>query len=182
MANREFSFSLGAGVSASSAITDPEVAAELFKLYNAVNTVALTLDLYTNGLETSEADRPFVSNAVINKEAKLSRVYLVANVDLVKGTLVYVRGDGKVDKALNTPQNLLTKFIVMSDTLAGAYAPLARRGVIDGFVGLTPGNMAYTSTVAGGILFGATPGAGVQYIGFVISPTSIYFDPDLYIS
>jgi hypothetical protein len=169
MANRELSFNLGAGVSSSSAVEDPEVAAELLKLYNALNTIAFKLDEYTGAINAAPADRPYISASVACRAAYINRIYKYTAGALTARTLVNIDSSGNI-VAADIDVNR-AHAIVMEDTAADSYAPITLGGIVGGFVGLTPGAYYYLSTTAGAIQLGVT----AQKVGFAVSSTELAF-------
>lgn len=177
MANRELSFSLGAGVSSTAATEDQELGAELYKLYNAINTVALKLDEYTAPIPLPASDRPYVSFTSANKADNVSRLYGYATVALIKGTIVYWNASGQLAKHAASTGGMA--LIVLEDTALGGYAPVARNGVVDGFVGLTTGTAYVASVTAGAIATSVVTGNARRFLGYALSPTVFYFCPDI---
>lgn len=164
---RELSFSLGIGATSTSEITDPEIAAELLKLYNAVNTLAAKLDEYTGALTTPPVDRPYILPSAASRAKYVNRAYILSANPVTARTVVNIYSGGIRAAVSGT---YAAHAIVLEDTAANDYAPITLLGVIGGFVGLTVGAPYYAS---------ATPGAisssGTQKIGFAISSTELAF-------
>ena len=176
MGNKELSFSLPIGAAFTAEIEDQQLAQELYKLYNAVNLIASKLDEYTGGLNASPTDRPYIPPAQASRAAGINRVYGEATVDLLQGTIVAFNVSGKLVKAsASTPVHA----IVMEDTVLGNFAPVTLQGVLDGFIGLTPGSYYVASTTPGAIATSVPAGNTRRYVGFAITPTSLAFYPDM---
>jgi len=173
---RELSFQLGIGTSASSAISDPEAAAEFTKLYNAVNLLAYKLDEYTGSIAAPASDRPYLTPQAVNKSAGVSRLYGEATVALVVGAIVNFTSSGKLELA--TVANG-AHCIVLENTAVGDFAPVARNAVLTAFAGLTPGKIYYQSpTVAGGITLLVPSGQIKRAVGFAVNSSTLAFYPD----
>jgi len=166
---RELSFNLGLPSAATSSIQDPEVSAEMYKIYNAINNLALKLDEYTGGLTVSPPDRPYTPSSLANRSKYVNRGYILAPSALAAKTVVNVYAGG-VRAALHSSQP--AHAIVLEDTAANDYAPIALQGVIDGFVGLTVGAPYYLSSGTPGAI---TATAGTQKIGFALTSTALAF-------
>lgn len=168
MTIRELSFNLGIGTTPQATDVSPEMAAELYKIYNAINTLGLKLDEYTGAINAPVADRPYILPASASRDAYVSRFYVLTSVDITSKTLVNIYSGGIRAAVVGTYQ---AHGIVLEDTAAGNYAPVAMRGVIGGFIGLTVGAPYYCSATPGAIQSGST----AQKIGFAISATELGF-------
>lgn len=177
---RELSFSLPIGATPKYLSEDVELAAELFILYQALNSLALQLDSATGGLAVSASDRPYVLPVSASKEVNISRAYGKATVDLTEGEVVHFNASGELVKAQATTTHLLkAQAVVLENTVAGGYAPLAHRGIVKAYIGLTPGSYYYLSTTAGAISASAPATSNtLQYLGFARSATEFYFCPE----
>ena len=164
---REFSFNLGIGATPQASDVNPDVAAELYRIYNAINTLGLKLDEYTGAINAPVADRPYILPSVASRDAYINRIYVLTTTALTAKTVVNIYSGGLRAAVSGTYP---AHGIVLEDTAAGNYAPVSLRGVIGGFVGLTVGGSYFAS---------ATPGAisssGTQKIGFAISSTELGF-------
>lgn len=165
---KELSFNLGLGANSTSAVEDPEAAAEFLKLYNAVNTLAVKLDEYTGALTITPADRPYVPTSTSNRAKYVNRLYYPAPSALAKNTVVNIYSGGVQAAVVGSKA---AHAIVLEDTAAGDYAPVTLQGVIGGFVGLTVGAPYYLSASPGAIQSGAT----AQKVGFATSSTELAF-------
>jgi hypothetical protein len=177
---RELSFSLSIGSTPLTEPEDQEMAAELFRIYQAINSLATQVDTATGGLAIAAADRPYVLPSTASKEANMSRGYGKATVDLTIGEIVHFNSAGELVKAQATGTHLLKgQGIVLENTVTDGYAPIAYRGIIKAFVGLTVGNYYFLSLTAGAISNAApTAGNTLQYLGYAVSSTELYFCPE----
>jgi len=141
---------------------NPELYAEMAKVYNALKALGLALDTYTG-------------SPIFTVEATEALVY----ADLVD--LYDVAGVLKARKANATDHTKPCKaFCSEAGGIAiGASGNITLRGFIS-IAGVTPGLLYYTSTTAGGILNGKPGGAGnlQQCIGYGLDTTTIYFNPE----
>lgn len=175
---RELSFQLGIGTSASSAIEDSEVTAELNKLYNALNLIAYKLDEYTGSIPAAVDDRAYVNPVIINRAGYTNRLYGKATVSLVTGALVKFNSSGELEFATSSGG---VHGIVLEDTAATNYAPIAVNAVVNAFAGLMAGNYyAVSTTVPGGIMLASSVPSGQirRIVGFAINSTTLAFYPD----
>lgn len=181
MSNRELSFSLGIGTTPQSEIEDPDLSAEMFRLYNAINTIASQLDAVSGSLVAAAADRPYILPSVASKELNITRGYGYATVAFALGELAHLNSSGQLVKALSdTSHSLKAQVVITQATVLGGYAPYSFAGVIKAYVGLAAGSYYYLSETAGAIssLLPAT-GKTVQIVGFAVSPSELYFKPSM---
>lgn len=165
---KELSFNLGLGSSSTSAVQDAEVSAELLKIYNAINTLATKLDEYTGSLTSTPPDRPYLPTSLVNRSRYVNRAYIITTGALTARTVVNVYSGGLRAGVVGT---YAAHAIVLEDTAANDYAPIALQGVVGGFVGLTVGAPYYLSSTPGAIQSGAT----AQKIGFALTSTDLAF-------
>ena len=168
MTIRELSFNLGIGTSPQLVDASPDLQSEMYKIYNALNTLGFKLDEYTGAINAPVADRPYIPPSAASRDAYISRIYVLTSTALTAKTLVNIYSGGLRASVVGTYQ---AHGIVLEDTAAGNYAPVAMRGVIGGFVGLTVGAPYYASATPGAIQSGST----AQKIGFAISATELGF-------
>lgn len=177
---KELSFSTGIGATPLTEPEDAEMANELFRIYQALNVLAYQIDSATGGLAAPLADRNYIIPSVASKEANMSRCYGLATVALTAGEIVHFNSAGQLVKAQSTTTHLLKgQAVVLVSTALGAYAPLSLRGVVKLYAGLNPGTYYKLSTTAGGIS-AIDPAATntLQYLGFALSPSELYFCPE----
>jgi hypothetical protein len=179
---RELSFSLGIGATPLYDQPDaPDLAAELFRIYQAINTTAFQLDAASNSIAAPIADRAYILASTASKEVNISRIYGQASVDLVAGEVVHFGSNYSLSKAQsNGTHNLKAQGIALTTGLAGTWIPVALRGVCRLFVGLSAGTDYYLSMTAGNIsALLPTAGNTVQYVGFALSGSELYFSPEV---
>lgn len=164
---RELSFNLGIGSTPQAADVGPDMLAELYRIYNALNTLGFKLDEYTGAINAPVADRPYIPPSFASRDAYVSRFYVLTANAITAKTLVNIYSGGVRAAVSGTYP---AHGIVLEDTAAGNYAPVAMRGVIGGFVGLTVGGSYFTSASAGAI-----SSSGTQKIGFAVSTTELGF-------
>lgn len=177
---KELSFSLGIGATPLYEPEDPELAFELFRIYQALNVLAAQLDSATGSLQAASADRVYILPSAASKEANITRGYGYATVALTAGELVHINALGQLEKAQSTTTHLLKAHAVVTEsTLAGLYAPISMRGVFRLYTGLTPGADYMLSTTAGAISVLAPAATNtLQYLGFAMSSSELYFEPE----
>jgi hypothetical protein len=165
---KELSFNLGLSASTTANVQDPEVATELLKLYNAINNLAYKVDEYTGSLIAPPTDRPYIPTSTVNRSRYISKAYILTTSALAARTVVNIYSGGLRAGVVTTyPAHA----IVLEDTAANDYAPIALQGVVGGFVGLTVGAPYYLSATPGTIQSAAT----AQKIGFALSATELAF-------
>jgi hypothetical protein len=177
---KQLSFQLGLDALPAEAM-DPATYAELIKIYNSIHTLATTLDAVTGPLPVHLSDRAYVSPVETVKLQNIARVYPQAAEDLAQGNVIYITSGGLAAKAVaDTFHNKKCRGIVQQAVNAGSYAEVVTCGVISGFVGLTPGQDFFLSTTAG-VMSNVGPAAGntLQFLGYAISSTQIYFNPEM---
>lgn len=175
-AKRDLSFQLGIGTSPSALIEDPELAAELLKIYNAVNLLAYKLDEYTGSISAPVGDRPYLKPVNANRAAGVNRLYAEATVDLVAGAIVAYNSSGKLVKS--TPA-LGAQGVVLENTSTGNFAPIAVNAVLNYYTGLIAGNYYYVSpSVPGGITNVAPVAGSRRLVGFAVDTFTLAFYPD----
>lgn len=176
---RELSFSLPIGTTPEQ-VEDQATNIELYKIYNAVNLLAFLLDSYTGAAPVAQGDRATVPVSQSSRLAQVNSGYAEAAVTLLAGDLVHFDSTGKMVKAQSTGTHLLKcQALVLEDTPSGTYGKYILSGVTTVISGLTPGAYYFLSTAAGFLGAGA-PAAGntLQYLGFAISSSQFYFNPE----
>lgn len=168
-APKELSFNLGIGAAFTGSIQDQEVAAEMYRIYNALNTLASKLDEYSGALSANVADRAYLPSSYTVKIGGITRLYKQTASALAVGTVVNIFSGG-CRAALHG--SFKAHAIVLEDTAAGNYAPVALMAVLPGFVALTPGADYFLSNSTPGAITGA---GGTQKVGFAVSPTELAF-------
>ncbi len=177
---RQLSFNLGIGTTPQTT-QNQDVDVELYRIYNALQTLAYYLDVYTGAAPVAQSERDL---AVAFQTSRLSQVnggFREAAATLIAGDLLHFNSSGKLVKAqANLSHNLKVQAVALEDCAIGQYCQFAFSGVIPLYSGLTAGNYYYLSTTAG-VLGAAAPGGGntTQLIGFAVSSAELYFQPSL---
>lgn len=183
MAFREFSFNVGISANPGS-VEDAAVEQELYKLYTAINALAYNLDLYTGMAPVIQADAPYANPALTSRLAAIGTMYLevAAASGVIIGDLLHVNNSSKVVLAQsNAGHSLRCQLVALTVAGLGEFVKCTHGGVIDGYVGLTPGNYYYLSTTAGAVA-AAAPGSGsktVQLVGWALTSTKLFFNPSI---
>ncbi len=172
--------SLNLGLPTSTSVQEPEMAQELNRLYNAVRTLARSLDLQSGALseESQYWSETGAQRCVFGKNSVL---YLEAGETLAYSNLVGIKSDGKAWKADDGVLKCIGFCNVKDGTTVGNYTEVQCFGIYPSFSAgtLTPGNFYYLSATAG--VVGAA-GSGPTYnqiIGFAVSDTVLLFNPQL---
>lgn len=104
-----------------------------------------------------------------------------AAVALLQATpLCYIKSNGTLDLANATAEGKEALVFVNDDFQAGNVVTYYTTGLIDGFVGLTPGTDYFMSAATSGAVTATAPttaGNVVQRIGVAVSSTAISFSP-----
>lgn len=141
--------------------TDPELFREMVKIYGALKSLALSIDIGTGSpIFTVEATEAIGATALVD-------LYNVA------GTL-------KARNANATDKTKPCKGYAPAAIASGAVGHVVLRGFIT-ISGVTPGAIYYTHTTNGQVVGTKPVGAGnlQQPIGFGLDSTTIYFNPEL---
>ncbi len=171
--DRELSFQLP--LPQSPLTENQELFQELLRVYNAIRTVAYKLDSYTGAIPPPTDDFAEVANSGI-KVNGMCKVYLPAYEDLVVGNTVYFFDDAgtvKARKAVSATAK--ARGFCSIAGLTGEVVEVTLIGLYPSFPAatLTPGNTYYQSVTAGAI-----GNAGFQAVGFALSDTQLFFNPD----
>lgn len=148
------------GIPATALTSNPELALELNKIYNALRALGVNLDLLSGDpIATIEATELIIASSAVN-------LYNVA------GTL-------KARNANATDHTKPCMGIAPAAIASGGFGKVTLRGFLV-IGGVTPGTLYYTSTTSGQITATKPAGAGnlVQCIGFGLDATTIYFNPE----
>lgn len=178
---RQLSFSLGLDATPAE-IPDIGTYAELVRVFNSIHTIADVFDRMVGPLPLPVEDRPYRTPAQTSALKNICRVYLEAAEDLDLKSLVTLNSSGQLIKAQsNGTHDKKARGIVLAGVLTGQYAEVCLQGVIDGFTGLVPNTDYFLSTTAGLITDTAPGGSNtVQYVGYAITSTQMYFHPELH--
>lgn len=150
-----------------------ELFTELKRVYNAINATARAVDSYTGvlGQPRDVWSELGVGQCSIGLNSK---IYLEAAADLDYGNTIAIDSTGKAIKASGT--NCIGFCTSSGGVLTGEYTEIQLLGIYPAFPAgtLTPGNKYYQSATAGSI-----GTSGSQVVGFAISDTVLFFNPQL---
>lgn len=146
---------------------DSQLFVEFQRVYNAINSLARALDLYTGVV--SDPESTWAATGLKNLYAGFnSSFYVEAAEDLTYGTTVSLDGTGKAIKG--TSGNVIG-FCAAPSTLTGETTKVQVFGAL-AITSLTPGAWYYASGTAGQIA-----ASGTQKVGFAINSSILYFFP-----
>lgn len=152
-----------------------ELFQELLRVYNAIRTVAYKLDSYTGAIPPPTDDFPELGNDIIRLNG-MCKIYLPAYEDLVVGNTVYPFDDAGTTKARKAVSaTAKARGFCSIAGLTGEMVEVTLLGLYPSFPAatLTPGTTYYQSATPGTI-----GGAGFQAVGFALSDTQLFFNPD----
>lgn len=172
--------SLNLGLANVPTTQNPELSVELQRVYNAIKAVARGLDVYTGA--TNEEQQFWDQTGTSRCSYGLnSRIYVEAGEAIAYGNLVGIKSDGLAWKAVDGSV-LCTGFCtVAGGVLVGNMTEIQLFGIYITLPAatLTPGLRYYNSNTAGAIGVVANAPAWEQIIGFAISDTQLFFNPQL---
>lgn len=178
---RQLSFNLGLGTTPNPT-EQPEIDVELYRIYNAINALALYLDTYTGMAPVTTADAPATDPAETSRLSTVSKFWIEAAATIIPGDILHINSSGQAVLAQAVAGHTLRgQLCALTAAVSTGWLQVTPIGILDLFVGLTPGNYYYLSTTAGG-LAAAPPASGsktIQYLGYAISATELYFAPSL---
>jgi hypothetical protein len=166
------------GLPATPFVTDPEMFSEFTKVYNAVRNLAKSLDAYTGivGEEQAYWGEAGTTRCTIGLNSK---IYVTAGETISYGSLVGIKSDGKAWKGQDGVVKCIGFSTAVSDVTAGSPVEIQLIGMFPTLPAatLTAGSFYYQSSTAGLIgLSGSAPTWG-QIVGFAISDTKLFFNP-----
>ena len=165
-------YSINTGLPAAPLTDDPKLFNALVPVYNAIRNTLAATDAYTGtiGLEQDFWPQGGVSRC---SDGLNSKIYLEAGENLAVGNLIGIFSNGKAYKSTSAGTPFCIGFCTTAVS-TGQYAEIQLRGIYPTFSSptLTPGNRYYQSATAG--VLGAS---GTQVVGFAISDTVLYFNP-----
>lgn len=173
--------SLNLGLDLAPLCTDEKVLPDLYRVYNAIKLLNSQLDDFAGVIgvdpalwSTSGADRITLQN--------LTRYYVATTDNLTVGQCVNVYNVAGVAKVRKSGGGAFTptRGFVLANYTAGDFVEVFLAGVHNGFAGLTPGVLYYTSDVTAGAVT-ATPPASPnrQAVGYALSASQLWFQPAL---
>jgi hypothetical protein len=170
--------SVNLGLPAAPLTSNPELAVELQRVYNAIKAIAYALDNYTGVVSESSA---YYSELGVSKVSfgLNAKIYLVAGEDILYGNLIGIDPNGQCYKAEDGVLQTIGFCSSVDGTLTGDYAEIQLCGIYPAFPAatLTPGDMLYTTSTAGVMGVKAAAPTWEQVIGFAISDTRVFFNP-----
>lgn len=170
--------SVNLGLPSTPLTQNPELFSEVQKIYNAIKALARAVDVYTGALNEEESywSQTAADRCLIGLN---SRMYIEAGENLSYGNLIGIKNDEKVWKAQDNVVRCFGFCTAPNGTTVGNVTEIQLLGLYPQFSPgtLTAGAFYYNSTTAG------TPGASGtaptwnQIIGFAITDTLLYFNP-----
>ena len=162
---------------------DPQLYAELQRILNGLNNLALAVDAYTGRQPLTVAAKQGFKIGAATRSQYLDVIYATAQVNMPAGAAVYLRinGDGLHDAYLATASEP-AKFchgIVVTDGGVAAGSLVAvqlGQGLVPYIGGLTEGQTYYLANTDGAI--SNVPGTTVQRLGYALGPSYFYFIPN----
>lgn len=165
---QEYSVNLGLDITPFT--KDKDSLYDIYKLYNAVRSLAYALDLYTGALVPSPPTGATLS--VYGKSycrvQNISRIFITFAVSASAGQMISIDASGN---AILGVTGSVVGWAPHSVT-GGDVGEVKLLGLCTNYSGLTPGTMYYS---AGGGNISSTPSA--QKIGFAIDATSLFVNP-----
>lgn len=167
-------------------ISDPQIAAETQRLYNAINALAYFVDASTGRSPLTYPQQIAQTVGQSFRTQNQDVQYAKANVAIAAGAPCYIRLVGDVYTAYLAqatytvpPLTFATCICVSSGGVAaGDYGAFCYSGGLTNDIGsIVPGYIYYLSNATpGGILNGPPVGAGtfVQQLGFALDTTKFY--------
>lgn len=163
---------------------DPLLFFELQRIYNALNNLAGTLDLYSGRAPSIELAKTASNIFAATRSQYLDVVMAKAMVDIPAGAATYTRYNAtdKIFEAYlasaSSASTACTSFCVTDGGVtAGSYCSVQYSGGLVPFIaGMTEGVTYYLSNTPGTI--SNAPGTYTQKLGYAIGPVYFYFIPN----
>lgn len=159
---------------------EPAFFAIFTRVYNAIRNLAIALDSYTGRLDADASVMPQVSLGSSVQNQNLVRVYCIFGVDITAGQIVHFYDDAGVLKAELATATSSAKHgqgWCSIPALAGSYGEVRLGGLCELIGGLTAGTQYYLGDTPGTIA--PTAGTTTQYIGFALSSSALFVEPDM---
>jgi hypothetical protein len=170
--------SINLGLPASPIVQSPELAVELQRVYNAIRAVASAVDAYSGVLPESATyySQLGVSKVSFGLNAK---IYLEAGEALDYGNLIGIDGNGLCYKAEDGLLQTIGFCSAVDGVVLGEFAEIQLCGIYPEFppATLTPGSTLYTTATPGVMGVKAAGPTWEQPVGFAISETRMFFNP-----
>lgn len=167
-------------------VKEPAVYAELVKLYNATKIIAQALDVYTGIGSFTQNDWAQVGTAGILVQNHTKFYPICAETSISAGQLVTLFDDAGVTKAMlsfaNSASIRRCHGFATGNSVAGNRMEVVLQGLYPFAAGLTAGQRYYLSNSTYGAFTATSPsGSGNirQGIGYAISSSAMYFNPDV---
>lgn len=179
-------FSIPLGLSAIPETDDAKNFAEFLRVYNAIKNVMGAVDRYTGTMPPTQEEIETQTVAqTLASMTRNNRVYLQAGEHIDTGRLCYLNPDGKVYQDPNSRQephlyptsNFDIRFFSSADYEADDFGVFYTKGVISVDAALlTPGKVY---SVQGPGYLDDTVGDGQQVVGYALTPTDFWFEPQI---
>lgn len=176
--------SINLGLPATPDTKDPDLFQQLTMVYNAINSVARTLDIYTGALQPDQSTWNTIGVSGI-REQNITRLYPIFDVPCTTGNIInlYNPGDGLLHARLSnaTTSAAPARAYATGIYSAGQVGEVILQGLHPFFSGLIVGALYYTSTTPGIIQISppSTSGNIVQPVGFAVNQSALWFSPSL---
>lgn len=172
--------SVNLGLPSSPTISDPEMATEFQRVYNAIRAVARALDAYTGVIGE---DSTLWSQAGISRYAfgLNSKIYVQAGETIPYGSIVGIRSDKKLYRAEDAVTRCCGFMNTVGGVASGDYAEFQVCGLFPVFPAatLTAGNIYYNSITPGSVGVAGSGPAWNQAVGYALSDTQLLLLPQL---
>lgn len=161
---------------------DPKFFPEFARIYNAIRNLTIALDSYTGAMQ---AEKQYMNQVPLTSSVlaqNMVRVYVLFPAAVTYGQTVNLYNVAGVLNAQLSNSSAAGKPIhgwcsVVAGVAAGAYGEVMLGGLCTAIGGLTPGATYYAGNTPGTIA--PTAGTVSQRVGFALSSTSIFMQPQL---
>jgi len=165
-------------------VSDQKLFAELLEIHNAIRILSGAVDFYTGSITQDSDVWPELSYAETIRSQNIKKLYVIASEDIDFGAVVHLHPDAGVLKVRNAnatdDSRPVRGYASNAAILTGNMGEVTLfNGLHPFFTGLTLGADYYLSTTDGLLTTTApsSPGNLVQYVGFALSATDLYFCP-----
>lgn len=158
----------------------PDIFADSTRIRMAINALQTKMDQLTGALPLASAYQGMVGANKTVQLGNLTRFYANASQNINAGQMVNFHNVAGVLNARKAGASSLTtmcRAFCNTTVLAGAYGEFILMGVLPGLSSLVPGALIYLSDTAG--LISTTPGTNSQVLGYALSATELYFNPQI---
>lgn len=162
-------------------LKNPAIFNECTRLRAAIANLQGALDRYTGAIPLDTKAQGVAPNYATVRIGDMTRMYVIADANLSYGQMIDLfnsSGTLKARKASAASVTTRAKAFVSSTSpvTAGNLVEVKLIGVLAGLSGLIPAAPQYLSDFAGYI--SPTPGTNPQYLGFALSATELFFNPE----